>query len=173
MFTVIPDWVRLTWDVACLYRRGWVVQERWLSARIIHFSKFPTWECTTALMTEGFPHNFDVRGSAEYPGFPESQREWLFSSQIKMGIIERWWKLVGYYTKCNLTKGKDKLIALSGLAKIFSTLVNEPYYAGIWGGEHLMLSLLWHRIAIQGESVSPSTGEYRGLPRSLFASRWQ
>ncbi|CAM6001075.1 unnamed protein product [Sphagnum balticum] len=34
-FTLIPDWVNLTWDSAPLYIRGWAVQERFLSTRYL------------------------------------------------------------------------------------------------------------------------------------------
>ena len=164
VFTVMPDWPRLTWDKSNLYRRAWVMQERWLSPRIIHFSQFPIWECKSTLVTEGFPPMDGLRRSDSFPGFPESQRGWLFAHEDKIGIIERWWKVVDRYTNCSLTYPSDKLVAISGMARAFSTLVNEPYYAGIWGGQHLILSLLWHRMSVGTSSVTTATPDYRGAP---------
>ncbi len=162
VFTVAPDWPRVTWDNSNLYRRGWVMQERWLSPRIIHFSQFPIWECRSGLVTEGFPLSDGHRTSDSFSGFPESQREWLFAHQNKMGIIQRWWEVVDHYTQCSLTYPSDKLVAIAGMARVFSTLTNEPYYAGIWGGEHLVLSLLWHRMPICSLPAAMATQSYRG-----------
>jgi hypothetical protein len=80
VFTAVPNWPRLTWDVSNLYRRAWVVQEGCLSPRIIHFSQFPIWECKSTLVTEGFPPNNSIRSSDNFPSFPEWQRGWLFAS---------------------------------------------------------------------------------------------
>ncbi|WJG35087.1 heterokaryon incompatibility protein-domain-containing protein [Fusarium oxysporum Fo47] len=170
VFTVLPDWPRLTWEVSNLYRRAWVMQERWLSSRIIHFSQFPIWECKTALVTEGFPPNNSIRSSDNFPHFPETQRGWMFNRENKIGIIERWWKLVDRYSKCSLTYKSDKLVAISGMARVFSTLVNEPYYGGIWGGKHLILSLLWTRMSVNTSSVTLTPSPYRA-PSWSWASQ--
>jgi hypothetical protein len=131
VFTIMPDWPRLTWDESKLYRRAWAMQERWLSPRIIHFSQFPIWECNSSLITEGFPPSNRIQGPDEFPGFPQSQRGWLFSYENKMGVIERWWKIVDRYTRCSLTYRSDILVAISGMARSMSKLINEPYYGGI------------------------------------------
>lgn len=78
-FTLIPDWVNLTRDTAPLYTRGWAVQERFLSARGMHFSKFPFWECSTTLTTEVYSTHLEPKILC-FPGLPETQRKWLSSS---------------------------------------------------------------------------------------------
>lgn len=163
-FTIMPNWPRLTWDFANLYRRGWVMQERWLSPRIIHFSQFPVWECKTALVTEGFSPRDNSQTPDNFLDFPESQREWLFAHENKIGIIERWWLLVRYYTKCSLTYSSDKLVAIAGMARVFSALVDEPYYGGIWGGKHFINSLLWIPMSTSAPPAAPPAQEYRGVP---------
>lgn len=160
-FIIIPNWVQLTWDTAKLYRRGWVVQERFLSARVLHFSKFPFWECRSMLATEAYiPPTTSLIGRSG--ALPESQRDWVFSSEHDISVIERWWRVVEIYTGCTLTYGPDKLIAIGGLAKNMSKIINEPYYAGIWGGKYLILSLLWMPKFHGRQPTSLRSTEYRG-----------
>jgi hypothetical protein len=161
-FTLIPNWVQLTWDTSRLYRRGWVVQERFLSARVLHFSKYPFWECRSLLATEtyGTPQKSLLGRSG---ALPESQRDWIFSSEHDISSIERWWRVIEIYTGCDLTYGPDKLIAIGGLANNMSRIINEPYYAGIWGGEHLIPSLLWMCMFGSRQHTTLQCAEYRGL----------
>lgn len=82
-----------------------------------------------------------------------------------MGIIERWWKIVDRYTRCSLTYRSDKLIAISGMARVMAKLINEPYYGGIWGGKYLILSLLWNRMST---SVTLPSQQYLGALHHKF-----
>jgi hypothetical protein len=166
-FTLIPDWVNLTWDTAPLYTRGWAVQERFLSTRVMHFSEFPFWECDTTLTTEVYPSGLEPNILC-FPELPETQRKWLSSSKDAESSVWLWWKLVKIYTKCSLTVKTDKLIALGGMAETFSKFINEPYLAGIWGGEHLPLGLLW-RVEKGSPRGELGSGEYRGL-LTLFST---
>lgn len=163
--TLLPDWVSLDRDTAPLYKRGWVLQERILSPRIMHFSKFPFWECGEGLTTEIYPSHFDTQ-SLRFPCFPESQRKWLSPTRGADESTSRWWELVKLYTKCDLTYGSDKLIALSGMASILLESIKEPYLAGIWGGKYLILGLAWR---VSGGSRRHILGskEYRGLSEAI------
>lgn len=58
-----------------------------------------------------------------------------------------WMELVEVYTSRMLTKATDKLVAFSGVAKVFETLLHFPlggYYAGLWRA-YLCLHLCWVR----------------------------
>jgi hypothetical protein len=37
-FTMLPDWASTAWKTSPLYKRGWVLQERYLATRILHCS---------------------------------------------------------------------------------------------------------------------------------------
>ncbi|KAI0193788.1 heterokaryon incompatibility protein-domain-containing protein [Xylaria flabelliformis] len=129
---------------ANLYSRGWVLQERLLSPRIIHFGHFLSWECHTCLTTEIYDESMILHG-ARSSQLPLSERGWVFadeSSEYPTNAA-RWWRLVQIYTRSNLTYQNDKLVAVAGLARAFSSVIREPYYAGIWGGADFLLSLLW------------------------------
>jgi hypothetical protein len=56
-----------------------------------------------------------------------------------------WGRLVQDYTSRGMTRQTDKLIAISGIASIISSLKSLEYTAGIWNGSHEMLvqGLLW------------------------------
>ena len=155
-FRVIPDWVRIMRNYAPLYKRGWVVQERFLSRRIMHFSKTPVWECHKALVTPTYRQGMQL--APDYDDFLGTERGWLSTHMEDTHLLlARWLRLVETYSQCALTCPDDKLIALSGLAKSFSTLLKEDYYAGIWGGNHLVLCLLWTPV-----------GESSPFPRTIY-----
>jgi hypothetical protein len=138
-FTILPDWVNLTWDTAPLYKRGWVFQERFLASSIMHFSDAPFWECSEELTTEWCSESQRVK----FPSRPQSQREWLHTDKDAEQSVLYWWRLVKLYTKCTLTYSSDKLIALGGLASTLSNAIRKPYYAGIWGGKFFIPGLAW------------------------------
>lgn len=88
-----------------LLRRGWVLQERLLSQRMIHFTRLEMfWECHQGYASETFPC-----------GIPESLMEISFP---KTPLEEYMWPLiVRNYSRCKFTYAKDKLVALSGVAR--------------------------------------------------------
>jgi hypothetical protein len=53
-----------------------------------------------------------------------------------------WQVLVQNYTACNLTKSRDKLMAISGIAKQMAIAFDEPYIAGMWK-RGLLEQLAW------------------------------
>jgi len=94
---------------------------------------------------------------------PESQRGWLFDHDDMIDILCRWWEIIYLYSKCSLTYNSDRLVAISGMARAYSVLVNEPYYAGIWGGEYFLCSLLWSATYEYDEAPIPNL-QYLGAP---------
>jgi len=56
-----------------------------------------------------------------------------------------WGRLVQDYTSRGMTRQTDKLVAISGIASIISSLKSLEYIAGIWNGSHDMFvqGLLW------------------------------
>ncbi|VUC27695.1 unnamed protein product [Clonostachys rosea] len=154
-FVVIPDWVRLMRNHAPLYKRGWVVQERFLSRRLMHLSRIPVWECHKALVTPSYRQG--MQPVPDYADFLGTERGWLSTHMEDVGLqLTRWLHLVEIYSRCALTCPDDKLIALGGLAKSFSAFLREEYYAGIWGGKHLVPCLLWTPVGQSGP-FPPST----------------
>lgn len=97
--------------------RGWILQERILSRRIIYFSKTKlSWDC---LATSGEEESLGIAAPAP--------RGTNFKSDI-----QSWQSLTEDYTKCSLSFDFDKLTAISGLAERLGKRSNRYYFAGIF-----------------------------------------
>jgi hypothetical protein len=66
-----------------------------------------------------------------------------------------WNSIIQAYSSTRLTKGSDKLIALSGVAKYFMKLIGDDYVVGMWR-KYLTSSLLWHVDSKSQVDKSPS-----------------
>lgn len=116
------------------YNRGWVLQERLLSPRIIYFTKDKIfWSCFRMTKEE---ENSD-------PTAPH--RIYIFSPHVREGgfLFDLWKSILLDYVRCNLTFGKDRLAAIDGITRQFEEYHSVKIYAGILHdatGE----SLLWY-----------------------------
>ncbi|KAI1300459.1 heterokaryon incompatibility protein-domain-containing protein [Xylaria venustula] len=161
-------WNDSTWDdeieKVSLATRGWVVQERFLGTRIIHFAQNQIfWECLgsircavdpdSTLMTVGAKnrrcaHTTKYKSSRlkveRYRAEPEELDPYLISS-----LYGEWQAIASVYASANLTKESDRFIALSGIAKTFRELGNDTYLAGLWK-KTLPIDLTWTSGASQG-----------------------
>lgn len=109
-----------------LSSRGWVVQERLLSPRVLHFTKDRImWECEeSASLHEALPHGilgtgkpFDVTlqpFNIDYlPGWKPNLHQ--------VELFEDWNRIICKYSGCLLTyPEKDKLVAFAAVAQLFS-----------------------------------------------------
>lgn len=144
-FTIIPDWVDLVRRCCGLFSRAWVVQERFLSPRILHLSNFPFYECSCGLKSEGWNVKAARRPPFQFRILGEQQREWPSQRTESRDVMKRWWGIVNDYTRSSLTYNSDKLVAIGGLARQFRHIIRHRYYAGIWGGGDFENNLLWTR----------------------------
>lgn len=116
-----------------LSQRGWVLQERLASPRTIHFMSTVLWECR------------ESRASRISPAFSAVYSEKIWQGQSinnDRDAAFAWYRTIETYSKCALTKRDDKLVAISGLAKIMQTFTRSDYLAGMWRAD-LARSLLW------------------------------
>jgi hypothetical protein len=134
--------------------RGWVLQERLLSPRILHFSKGEVfWECNTSQSGETMPSlesRYGGLGSLKslylriFTHSRASVEPTLWS--FRDDVYRRWRQLVSIYSQRCLTKPSDKLVAILGLADRVAKHLEIPmssFVAGLWK-ESLYYSLLWH-----------------------------
>ena len=59
----------------------------------------------------------------------------LFANPIPYEVSDPWHSVVEQYSKCGLTRGSDKLVALAGIAQVVQTIRSLPdldYLAGHW-----------------------------------------
>lgn len=125
---------------APLNRRAWVLQERYLAARIVHFAENQIyWQCPSAIMSASDSSNTLVNHRDTYN----------FSAvESRTNVFESWTTIVEAYSPCKLTFSSDKLVAMSGLARRASELLRctpEDYLAGLWRQE-LPKNLLWSAV---------------------------
>jgi len=118
-----------------LSTRAWVLQERILSPRILHFSTFEmTWECHTNIRCECTVQPRKVEGARFWESLSQEVQE-TFDSRL-------WTKLVLKYSALRLTRRSDKLNAIAGLAARAAMCWSTSYIAGLWR-EELPICLLW------------------------------
>ncbi|KAF2014485.1 HET-domain-containing protein [Aaosphaeria arxii CBS 175.79] len=143
-----------------LLRRAWVVQERLLATRMVHFTKSGLmWECRSLAATDTYPRKVpDVLQHVHH-----SRNRFWQTDPPGQHKDEAWSNLVQNYSNCALTFGKDKLIALSGLVSTMKTggLDRGNYWVGMWETD-FPYCLVWVRSALdrsKWRQVRPN--EYR------------
>ena len=155
---------------APLTRRAWVLQERLLAPRVLHFGKRQLlWECNHLRACEIYPKGMRATNSVPDSLFrPDKFLKESFStilhgvsdSALASSQMYRAWKdLVQHYTRCNLTMSKDKLVAFSGIVKRLQPLFKTDYLAGLWR-DNLPEQLLWC-VDFQDDGKRSLAGEER------------
>ncbi|KXH43390.1 heterokaryon incompatibility protein [Colletotrichum salicis] len=136
-----------------LNKRGWVLQERLLSPRVLHFGSDQLfWECREQAAAEcypermpeilenGVPMKFKRLSKVVYgPDAMSQERE----PDDPTFYYRIWDRIARAYGSTRLTVASDKLLALSGIAQHFETLIDDTYVVGMWR-KHLARNLLWH-----------------------------
>jgi hypothetical protein len=141
-----------------LSQRGWVVQERHLAKRAIHFSpRRLVWQCSTVRAFRDYPDQDLVYENSRAADPQEVFQEWPVNVEgIVLGdylkdpqnsvnldnVYQCWFELVAEYTSMALTKEEDKLRALAGLARATSEIIKDVYLAGLWKKD-LVRQLCW------------------------------
>ena len=144
------DWFE---PVEPIDQRGWTLQERLLSSRIIEFGSRQTrWICpetrSSGFSLEGFTDvwrrdvNFSrkrktealdlenirtTKSTIDFYGRPRN-------SQFKeyLNAMDHWKKICETHTERALTLSSDRALAISGIAQIFAELSGDQYIAGLW-----------------------------------------
>ncbi|KAL1874779.1 hypothetical protein VTK73DRAFT_198 [Phialemonium thermophilum] len=164
-----------------LSKRGWVVQERFLASRTIHFTEGQIyWETPTGAECEIGPlpvpsrddifgndsrrlntsfslsavpelsallHNRGEVSFATYrdtipPTMPASFN-WLRDPPPKPTTTLDWLNFVEMYSSCDLSHEEDKLVAVSGIARVLQRRTGgTSYCAGLWV-DFLCQGLMW------------------------------
>lgn len=122
---------------APLSSRGWALQERLLSRRILHLGgKQMAWECRTSEAMETYP------GLSTSPNNSGVARFW---DAIRSGNRSDYWcKLVEEYTRRDLTDPGDILRAIDGVASVMSGEDRVQYLTGMWR-QTVARELAWTR----------------------------
>jgi hypothetical protein len=122
-------------DSAPLQRRGWVLQERILSRRVIHFAEDQVyWECDEAFRYEDEPPNMLPFRRSDISRTRAKISNLIQSRRNHMDLQRTWSLILKAYVGCSLTRKSDKLVAIDGLAKRIEEATAFRYHNGIWFG---------------------------------------
>ncbi|KAH7045349.1 heterokaryon incompatibility protein-domain-containing protein [Macrophomina phaseolina] len=129
---------------APLYTRGWVIQEWFMAPRILHFGEIITWECCEGSASEAFPTFERGRKVLNW-----SRKSSLIDEQLQgvSACLAAWSDLIVTYSNTGLTLPRDKLPAISAVAKEIHGHLREAggeveYLAGLWS-QCFAQQLLW------------------------------
>lgn len=84
----------------------------------------------------------------------------------RTALFDFWSSLIGSYSRRELTKGHDRLLAIAGVAKLSESLLKDDYLAGCWK-KQLPWQLLWRRGRGQDSQDQPHVD---GIPSWSWAS---
>ncbi|ERF76416.1 hypothetical protein EPUS_06974 [Endocarpon pusillum Z07020] len=143
---------RLTGDgarpLSTLDTRAWVLQEQLLSPRVLSYSnKELYWDCISLNASETFPDGI--------PDFYDAKMKSLDFRLFKEAILggsetnisheqfhTSWMKVVEEYSERKMTRERDKLAALLGVAKEAAIFLKDEFLVGLWRSR-LWRHLLW------------------------------
>lgn len=135
-------------DGSPLSERGWVCQERILSARILHYTKSQIfWECRQSLFSEDGFRPWSLWSDAEtVPGLARNLYGTTADLLSQNRLLDIWYQNVvsQSYSRRKLTRAEDKLSAISGLARAFHRHFRCSYVAGLWDLD-LAFAICWRR----------------------------
>ncbi|KAK1062703.1 hypothetical protein LTR74_010018 [Friedmanniomyces endolithicus] len=123
-----------------LNRRSWVMQERYLAPRVVHYTRHMVyWECTASTASEALPPALES-GFGDIRQLKKLDARVLqthnLSSEVTQAVYALWDNLVALYTRSNLTYGSDKAVAIQGVAKVICRYLrldeSSAYVNGLW-----------------------------------------
>ncbi|PVH77498.1 HET-domain-containing protein [Cadophora sp. DSE1049] len=156
-----------------LRSRAWCIQESLLSHRLLTFD---TLQVSYTCVREGLVE------SRETPRILAREERNKFLEQFQGGaspippndsntlrrMIISWYDIVYDYTRRDLTFSNDKLVAISGIASIVGTCIQDEYYAGLWRHD-MPRALLWSPYE---EETLPNAPHKSRLPPIYRAPSW-
>ena len=140
-------------DKSPIYERGWVLQERLLASRILHFAKHQVyWSCTRLSASESMPGGYseDISRGLSLQLMRKYARDvssWRNlerpTNNMPSELLRLWMDIVEVYSNCKFTFNDDRLVALGGIIQMFETLHSDRYFAGNWRPS-ILQCLCWH-----------------------------
>ncbi|KAH7317053.1 heterokaryon incompatibility protein-domain-containing protein [Stachybotrys elegans] len=154
--------------------RGWVLQERALAPRVLHFTfDQVAWECCEKAAAEEFPRGVLRELLGASAGFKRTTN--VFTSMEPNSLLVNspshkqepyaiWRRLIEEYGPMELTHPADKLPAISGLARAVQRQTGDECVAGLWK-KTLISDLLW--------SIPKTDRRIRGTTQAgMYDKRW-
>jgi hypothetical protein len=118
-------------------KRAWALQESMLAHRyLIYSSHTLQWRCNAGVRNHGNSLHL-----VHYSDKGQTSRSFYSLNKPasdSKGELGRWMRLVDVYSKRSSSLSRDKLNAISAVARGFSPLLGPEYFAGLW-----QFSILW------------------------------
>ncbi|CAI6339950.1 unnamed protein product [Periconia digitata] len=120
-----------------LATRAWTLQEKLLPPRTLHIGdRGAFWECESRTASQCLPYAYPS------PEISENSRLKGLASK-HTDLVSAWSSIVKIYSAANLTFTKDKLPALSGIARWFHDKCGDEYLVGLWRNSEIAYQLCW------------------------------
>ncbi|KAH6619038.1 heterokaryon incompatibility protein-domain-containing protein [Boeremia exigua] len=157
------------------YERGWTLQEMIFSRRRLQFrSKQTTWLCHCAEPLDydcdgwlaGNGHNYAAYSDADFVATMSMLRSENRSAETS-SVLSNWYDLIEAYSSRTLRYSKDRLPAISAIAKEFASILGTTYMCGLWKSD-LIIGLMWfpiktrHAVSSVKHGPSWSWASYQG-----------
>jgi hypothetical protein len=178
----IGDFIHARWS-----KRGWVLQERMLSRRMLYFGRGQIyWSCMKRMIHED---GIDYEHSNIRFCSPHHLKSWFLAltlstvpiiGQLGKAVWEDkhlcleqiWVYLIADYSRCNLTVESDKLMAVAGLASALSHRSGMTYFEGLWV-ETACFGLAWRAESASKFPMNASTCHGYGKTCIPSIAWWQ
>jgi hypothetical protein len=147
-----------------IFSRGWIVQERILAPRVLHFAdRGMIWVCSEGVGTQPQPHINDRPTATSRSPLPGALAS---SGTPRSDLIHLWNDALGTYSRSTLTMpNKDRLIALQGISKRIAELLQDILFFGFLTCR-MPYSLCW---ASEGSMTTPNSLKNYAFPSWHFA----
>ncbi|KAK3366688.1 heterokaryon incompatibility protein-domain-containing protein [Lasiosphaeria ovina] len=150
-------------DVMPLDDRAWTLQEGVLARRILTYTKHELrWTCVSGTACE----------CGLFGEFAADPFRSVFSVTEETEVHRLWYQVLERYTRRQITYVKDRLPALSGIAKVVQAISRSEYVAGLWS-KTLIRDLAWSAVYEEyalAEYVAP-TFSWASIPGSVDLQR--
>lgn len=160
---------------APLHARAWVLQERILARRVLHFTRNELmWECAETDASESYPLGFPGHISRRLKKTSGFDAHKSGSYGLRDSLYETWENICATYANASLTFADDRMIAFSGIAKRFQDLLGDRYVLGMWRSR-ILNDLLWtvvsrHDVAsLHGTKYSPPSFSWLSQDEAFIA----
>jgi hypothetical protein len=142
-----------------LARRGWVLQERFLSRRTIHLTRSQIYlESHEGLLCEdgtllngpldqrnaadgSKPRLYDPHALHDLPRCLGLALDQVKPYQVAKTTLQ-WLCVIEMCSRCDLTRQTEKLIAIAGMARKMHRITTQIWCAGLWA-DYVCQNLLW------------------------------
>jgi Heterokaryon incompatibility protein (HET) len=156
-------------ELGPLNSRAWVMQERFLSTRVLHFSTSQVfWECLENTSSEVFPDAIPQFAKPLWFLDSQSLKRIFIKTQRRDewgdDLYKEWEVFVRAYSRCALSEESDKLVAINGIGQLISKITGDRLIGGLWH-DRLIQGLCWSRDSTAGRNDA--------MFRAFYPQKWR